>query len=225
MEEQIIKPQRIGKLFGGLLIQAAMFVDGIQILLTVLFGTGLILNSFISIFAGLSFWLIFTLKGVNYIKDGKKLVTMLIQNFGEVIPAFNNVPMFSIGVCLTVLMVWAEDSGDNGRSAKILKSLRLISSPKAPTLESAKSNTLRTGEAARNRQRTRGSFSERGPSDLTSERRDFITTAGPRRSRFENGQVGPATGVRPRRTLEDMGNNFKQTTKKNLIDSIKERSE
>lgn len=149
-EEEEDKPRRITNTTAVLMLATAVLVDLIQFLLTLLGGAGLVLNTFVAIFAGFTFWLWFKFKGVGFINDPKRFLTLMAESIGEVIPALNNLPIFVAGVAITIILVRIEDK----TGIKIP-----TPSPKGtPNLETAKTNTLRGNKTLTDRQNVRRTY-------------------------------------------------------------------
>lgn len=160
-EEEVEKKQRISYINAAFLILAALAIDAFQALLTLAGGVGLVLNSLIAVFAGLTFWLWFRLCDVDFIKDPKRFLVIMAQNVGEFIPALNNLPLYFAGVTITIILVWLEDRIADRIPivGKVLKLALNVTkgklSFKSPNLASAKANTLKGNRAILERQRAR----------------------------------------------------------------------
>lgn len=86
------KQNKIDKTTASLMIAVAIFFDAIQFVLAFIPIIGFILNKFISIFAGLTFWLWLTLKGVSgtskRISGGSFIIEILPIPFLSALPVF-----------------------------------------------------------------------------------------------------------------------------------------
>ncbi len=105
------KPKRkIGFIQAFFMIVVAVIFDSSQWFIELIsFGMlGWFLNPIVSIFASMTFFMWFTLSGVSFIKPGKMLV-MTTTTLIEVIPWINDVPAWTLGVIITLAMVYAED--------------------------------------------------------------------------------------------------------------------
>jgi hypothetical protein len=118
---------RIGATQASMMFAIALGVDFIQGLLTTGF-IGIGVNTFISIFAWLMFWLWFRLNDVGFL-DGKlilKSVTMWGAGLIEMVPLINNLPAWTVAIAVMLFIVKTEDeiynkTGKSISMAKILK--------------------------------------------------------------------------------------------------------
>ena len=105
------KPKRkIGFMQAGFMIGVAVIFDlaqaGIE-LISVGF-LGWLFNPLVSIFASMTFFMWFTLNEVSFLKP-TKLITMLGTTLIELIPWLNDVPAWTLGVIITLALVYADD--------------------------------------------------------------------------------------------------------------------
>jgi len=146
-EDKEEKPRRITNTTAILMLASAGLVDLLQLLLTVAGGVGLVLNTFVAVFAGFCFWLWFKLKGVGFISDPKRFLTLMAESIGEVIPALNNLPIFLAGAIITIILTRIEDKTSikvpiPGKGGKL-------------ALDSSRTNTFKGNRALINRQNAR----------------------------------------------------------------------
>lgn len=96
------KPQ--SSLSGGtivLMILTALFFDGLQIALEFVFGLGLVVDSFVSIFAIFTFTVWFKMHDISFVNP-KRLAAMGGGFFIEVIPGLNALPVWTAAVWYTI---------------------------------------------------------------------------------------------------------------------------
>tara|TARA_B100001971_G_scaffold135384_1_gene125058 strand:- start:359 stop:751 length:393 start_codon:yes stop_codon:yes gene_type:complete len=106
------KKQRIGNMQGWLMVAVAAAVDIVQILLVFFFGVGLLVNRFITIFAFMMFFFWFALNGVSFLTGKmsmKKMTRFFGTAFGEIIPVLGALPLWALGIWLTIRSVREED--------------------------------------------------------------------------------------------------------------------
>jgi len=116
------KKEKIDNITVVLMLSVALFFDGFQALLTLLL-IGPFVNWLISIFAWLTFFLWFLLKGVHFTNNPKKILTFMGGSFTEIIPLVSSLPIWTATVALTILMIKAENKlgAPIGKIAKIAK--------------------------------------------------------------------------------------------------------
>lgn len=78
----------------------ALFFDALQAILTI-FGIGLVVSPFISVFAGCVFFLWFMMKGVSLVSP-KRLTAMGGGFFAELIPVVDALPTWTAAVWYTI---------------------------------------------------------------------------------------------------------------------------
>lgn len=125
-EKTIEKKQRIGNTQGVLMIGVAVVVDFVQGLLTAGI-VGLIVSTFISIFAWLMFFLWFKLNSIGMLDSGARLaVTIWGGAFIEMIPVINVLPAWTISVAIMLFIVRSEDVIFNktGKNIQLQKAIK-----------------------------------------------------------------------------------------------------
>jgi len=107
------KRERIGPTQGVFMIGVAGLFDFLQGILNIAI-IGVILSSFVSIVAWLTFFLWFKLNGVSFFDSGaRKLIVYYGGSFLELFPLLNTLPIWTITVSLMVAIVRAEDFAYN----------------------------------------------------------------------------------------------------------------
>ena len=112
---------------GALMLGVAVAIDGIQILLDMVL-IGLVLDSFLSIFAWLIFWFWFKLNGVSFLKGKTALLRLVAISIGgiiEIIPLINDIPTWLFAVGIMLLTVRLEDKAQNMGIGKVLSFKKL----------------------------------------------------------------------------------------------------
>lgn len=102
---------RISAFESGLMIAVAVIYDLIQIALTWLLGwlgIGFIGSWLMTLWAGMTFGLWFTLKGASII-SGKRAASLGIGAIIEVIPLLNALPGWTVSVIISLSVTRAED--------------------------------------------------------------------------------------------------------------------
>jgi len=102
---------RVSKTTGVLMIYTALFIDVLEMLLEWMI-IGLVLNYFITIFAGLLFWLWFAIKGVPFWVKPSRLITLGITFLAELIPGLDATgfgEFWTVGILILVILVRLED--------------------------------------------------------------------------------------------------------------------
>lgn len=105
------KPKlRIGPFVAGLMIAVALIYDGFQALVEIVsFGfLGWLINPIIDLWAFLTFFTWFTLKGSSFVRPSKAL-TLGATSIVEMIPFFNDLPTWTAGVIIMIAQTYAED--------------------------------------------------------------------------------------------------------------------
>lgn len=126
MEYNEEKRKRIGNMQGALMIGVAGVIDFVQGLLTAGF-IGVIVSTFISIFAWLTFYFWFKLNGINMLDSGvRKIITLLCGAFIEMLPVINVLPAWTISVVIMLFIVRSEDVIFNktGKNIKIQQAIK-----------------------------------------------------------------------------------------------------
>jgi len=111
-EKTIEKRRRVGVMQSALMIGIAVAVDIVNMLLLIFFGAGLIVNRFITIFVFMVFAFWFALNGVSFL-TGRMSMQKMYRFFGpavgEMIPVIAALPLWSLGIWLTLRSVKKED--------------------------------------------------------------------------------------------------------------------
>ena len=97
------KEGQINNTTATLMVATALFFDGIQALLA-LFMIGLILNRFVSLFAWLTFFVWFAVKGVKFVSKPKNLVVFGGGTLCEIIPVISALPAWTLSIAGIVAM-------------------------------------------------------------------------------------------------------------------------
>ncbi len=90
-----------------LMVGTAIFFDVLQILVTLIPGIGPILAFFVNIFAQMTFWLWFHIKGVKY-NSSKRLGAVVGGFLIELIPFLNVLPGITVQVLIILTTLEAE---------------------------------------------------------------------------------------------------------------------
>ncbi len=98
---------KIDNITATLMISTAVLVDGIQAFLTMIF-IGPFVNWLISIFAWMTFFLWFMLKGIKFTNNPKKLFTLAGGSLLEAIPIIASFPIWTLTISTTIFMERAE---------------------------------------------------------------------------------------------------------------------
>lgn len=99
---------KIDNITAVLMIGTAVLIDSIQaFLLFILIGP--FVNWLISIFAWMTFFLWFMLKGVTFTKNPKKIFTLAGGSLLEVIPIVASLPIWTLTISTTIFMERAEN--------------------------------------------------------------------------------------------------------------------
>ncbi len=122
------KRERITLITGGFMIGIALLFDGLQMILSIVFGiTGvgipiaMLADWMIGFFAGICFWIWFLLCGVNFNgkKAGSLLASMALGIFLEAVPLLDALPGITFTVARTVILVRIEDALYNAEQEKM----------------------------------------------------------------------------------------------------------
>lgn len=107
MSELNVK-RRIGKITSFLMIFIAIILDIIEFILA-LFLVGAVVNRIMTILEYPGYWLWFKIKGVSFTKNRKIAGRMGSTFIAEIIPFIGALPMFTVGVWLTIKETIRED--------------------------------------------------------------------------------------------------------------------
>lgn len=101
---------RISKFTAGLMIAVAGLYDGAQVLVEIItFGLlGWLINPLIDLWAFMTFFTWFTLKGASFVRPSRAL-TLGATSLFEMIPYFNDLPTWTAGVIIMIGQTTAED--------------------------------------------------------------------------------------------------------------------
>ena len=99
---------RISRFTAFLMVSISVFFDIIEFILALL-AVGLILNTIIGIIKWFLFWLWFTLRGVKFFGNTKRLKIGAGAFILGLIPVINALPEFTVGIILTIRDVRKED--------------------------------------------------------------------------------------------------------------------
>lgn len=102
--------QRIKWWMAGCLVCTAILVDIIQALLT-LVAIGVVLSPIITVGATFLFWIWYMMLGVSFMTNPKRLATFAAESLGELIPAADALPLWTIGTIMTIIITRSEDKG------------------------------------------------------------------------------------------------------------------
>jgi Kef-type K+ transport system membrane component KefB len=111
-EKTIEKRRRVGTIQSILMIGIAIAIDIINIILVLVVGIGIIANRFITLFVFMVFAFWFALNGVSFLTGRmsmQKMFRFFGPAFGEMIPVIGALPLWTIGIWLTLRSVKKED--------------------------------------------------------------------------------------------------------------------
>jgi len=109
---------RIGTLTATAMTTVALFIDGLQALLTFLI-IGFIINPLIQIFAWILFYLWFHFNDVKMLEGGlRKAILFFGGGILELIPIINALPVWTLTTGATILIVKQEDASYNKKMAQ-----------------------------------------------------------------------------------------------------------
>lgn len=110
-DTEIKKEKKVGTVSQFGMMALAIGTDGLQALLAVIsIGIiGIAVNSVISAFVGMIFFIWFAVLGVNFI-NLKRLSVFAITLVIEMVPIFNDAPMWTIGIALIIASANAEST-------------------------------------------------------------------------------------------------------------------
>jgi len=100
--------EKIDNIDATLMIGTAILIDGTQTFLTLIL-IGPFVNWLISIFAWMTFFLWFMLKGVKFTKNPKKIFTLAGGSLLEAIPIIASFPIWTLTISTTIFMERAEN--------------------------------------------------------------------------------------------------------------------
>jgi hypothetical protein len=111
------KKNRIGNIMCAVMIFIALIFDALGFLFAIPFlGAGIITTLIITPIEYILFWFLFKINGVGFLTRGasKRLAAMVIPFIVELIPEINALPVVTIGIIVTLVLVRIEDrSGVN----------------------------------------------------------------------------------------------------------------
>lgn len=144
--------RRISKTTFWLMVGVAIFFDLIQIILTLL-AVGIVADSLITVVAGLTFFLWFKLKGVQF-NNSKKILTAGGSFLVEAIPVLNVIPTWTISVILTALgekipIVKTATQMASGKTASPTKTIAGKVGPTTGQIRKATGNTVSSIDGVR----------------------------------------------------------------------------
>ncbi|MEA2112713.1 MAG: hypothetical protein U9P50_01945 [Patescibacteria group bacterium] len=99
--------QKIDNITAALMIGTAILIDSIQALLTMIL-IGPFVNWMISIFAWMTFFLWFILKGVRFTSNPKRVFTFLGGSLLEAVPIIATLPVWTAVISTTIFTMRAE---------------------------------------------------------------------------------------------------------------------
>ncbi len=119
------KKEKIDNITAVLMIGTAILADGIQVFLTLIL-IGPFVNWLISIFAWLTFFFWFYLKGVNFTNNPKKIFTLAGGSLLEALPIIASFPIWTLTISTTIFMDKAESKlgAPVGKIAKLGKIIK-----------------------------------------------------------------------------------------------------
>lgn len=102
------------------MIMTAFIVDLVQFLLTFV-AIGLVASPVITVGSVMLFWLWSKLLGISFFSNPKQLATFATESLGELIPAVDALPLWTIGTIAIVIISRSEDKGGIiGKAANIV---------------------------------------------------------------------------------------------------------
>jgi len=104
--------EKIDNITATMMISTAILVDGIQAFLTLIF-IGPFVNWLISIFAWMTFFLWFALKGIKFTNNPKRVFTFMGGSLLEIIPGIATLPAWTATITITILTIKAEKKVKN----------------------------------------------------------------------------------------------------------------
>jgi len=109
---------KIDNITTTLMIGTALLIDSVQTLLTLVL-IGPFVNWLISIFAWMTFFLWFLLKGVKFTNNPKKIFTFMGGSLAEFIPIIASLPIWTCTITMTILTIKAEKKLKSSLGKKI----------------------------------------------------------------------------------------------------------
>jgi len=100
--------KKIDNIDATLMIGTALLIDGTQAFLTLIL-IGPFVNWLISIFAWMTFFLWFMLKGIKFTKNPKKIFTFMGGSLMEIIPIVASLPAWTATITTIIFMERAEN--------------------------------------------------------------------------------------------------------------------
>ncbi len=100
--------EKIDNITATMMISTAILVDGIQAFLTLIF-IGPFVNWLISIFAWMTFFLWFALKGIKFTNNPKRVFTFMGGSLLEIIPGIATLPAWTATITITILTIKSEE--------------------------------------------------------------------------------------------------------------------
>jgi len=107
-EEKQEKEERINNVTAGLMVAVALLYDGVQMFLEWI-GIGFIVNWILNIWAWLTFFVWFKLRGVSFAANPKRALAFNGGFLIEFIPIIEELPIWTAVVVVTVITVRLED--------------------------------------------------------------------------------------------------------------------
>lgn len=101
------------------MVAVALIIDGIQAIL-LFFAIGVVVNTFIGIFAGFTFWLWFKMYDVSFVTP-KQLAAMGGGFFVELIPALNALPTWTGAVVYVIMAHKALEVADKAPGGRVVR--------------------------------------------------------------------------------------------------------
>ena len=122
--------RRISRTVAGLMVGTAALVDSGQFVLNLIPVLGQFMGLMMSFIAFIGFVLWFALMGVNFIagrRAGMKMMAAFGTTIVELVPLVQALPAMSMGVAITIIASWLEDTADKEDALRKSKALAQIS--------------------------------------------------------------------------------------------------
>lgn len=100
--------QRIGNTTAVMMICVALFFDALQILATVAV-IGVVIGPLVSLFAFLTFFTWFKIKGIPFVAGRKRVGVWVLTGLAEFLPLLGAIPAVTLGIIAVILITKAED--------------------------------------------------------------------------------------------------------------------